>query len=403
MKLFSTTCIALAAAKKNGGRNFQGESDELLYSNDASFVTGDFMPDRFPITGQENYEEQLDSHNNFAERYYNSEFDGVKNQARYMSMFSKISTMVEKAVDKCVDWDTFVAPEVNEDGSAFDRDRRAPSGIGPLTGTITNLAHIVRQLVIPAVVESGDKQSKKCLKQGYKLLRKMDRHRLYTLWGYCKDIDREAIPCTWAYEANDGKPWRNLEDGTNAQWDSFTASFHTSLRNDRVCDNGDSRFDDKISCEMGEINVVNAWYGRRSTKICKGIFPLLFPSFHYFQVTTALQISAPDSEALSILSAKCRPTAMARLNASSKRLKNTPAVILAPARTNTSKLPTNALSQKAPQKDPACKMILFPQINGENLNDFHVSLDKIRLNFVQSTNSALLMFYKKGLFTLKCP
>jgi hypothetical protein len=270
MKLFSTTCIALAAAKKNGGRNFQGESDELLYSNDASFVTGDFMPDRFPITGQENYEEQLDSHNNFAERYYNSEFDGVKNQARYMSMFSKISTMVEKAVDKCVDWDTFVAPEVNEDGSAFDRDRRAPSGIGPLTGTITNLAHIVRQLVIPAVVESGDKQSKKCLKQGYKILRKMDRHRLYTLWGYCKDIDREAVPCTWAYEANDGKPWRNLEDGTNAQWDSFTASFHTSLRNDRVCDNGDSRFDDKISCEMGEINVVNAWYGRRSTKICKG-------------------------------------------------------------------------------------------------------------------------------------
>jgi len=269
MKLFAT-CIALAAAKKGkgGGRSFQSESDELLYSNDASFVTGDFLPDRFPILGRENFEEQIDSHNRFAERYYNNEFDGIKNQARYLKMFGKISDMTVKAVEKCVDWDLFVAPEVDENGAAFER--RAPSGVGPLTGTVTNLAHIVRQLVIPAVVDNEDKNTKKCLKNGYKILRKLDRHRYYTLWAYCKYIDREATPCSWAYEANDGKPWRNLEDGSNAQWDSYTASFHTAMRNDRVCDNGDSRFDDKISCEMGELNIVNAWYGRRSSNICKG-------------------------------------------------------------------------------------------------------------------------------------
>jgi len=268
MKLFSA-CITLAAAKK-GGRNFQGETDELLYSNDASFVTGDFLPDRFPITSKENFEEQIDDHNRFAERYYNNEFDGIKNKARYLKMFGKISDMTVKAVEKCVDWDLFVAPEVDENGAALDRARRAPSGVGPLTGTVTNLAHVVRQLVIPAVVDEADKNTKKCLKQGYKILRKLDRQRLYTLWAYCKYIDMEATPCSWAYEANDGKPWRNLEDGTSAQWDSYTASFHTSMRSDRICDNGDSRFDNKLSCEMGELNIINAWYGRRSSKICKG-------------------------------------------------------------------------------------------------------------------------------------
>jgi len=270
MKLFSTACIALAAAKKKGGRNFQSESDELLYSNDASFVTGDFMPDRFPILGRENYLEQIDSHSDFAQRYYNNEFDGVKNKARYLSMYNKISRMVEKAVDKCVDWEVFVAPEVDENGAAFERERRAPSGIYPLTGTVTNLAHIVRQLVIPAVVDDADKNTKKCLKQGYKLLRKLDKQRYYTLWGYCKYIDRDALPCSWAYHANNGKPWRNLEDGTDNQWDSYTGSFHTSQRIDRICEVEDDRFDNKISCEMGEIFIVNAWYGRRAPNICKG-------------------------------------------------------------------------------------------------------------------------------------
>jgi len=270
MKLFSTACIALAAAKKKGGRNFQGESDELLYSNDASFVTGDFLPDRWPILSKENFENQLDGHNDFAQRYYNSEFDGVKNKNRYLSMYRKVSNMVEKAVGKCVDWDLFVPPEVDENGAAFDRERRTASGVGPLTGTVTNLAHIVRQLVIPAVVDPADKSTKKCLKQGYKLLRKLDRQRYYTLWGYCKDIDRDAPPCSWAYHQNNGKPWRNLEDGTDNQWDSYTGSFHTSQRIDRICEIEDDRFDNKIACEMGEINIVNAWYGRRAPNICKG-------------------------------------------------------------------------------------------------------------------------------------
>ena len=270
MKIFA--CALSVAAAGRGGRNFQGESDELLYSNDASFVTGDFLPDRFPITSEENYQEQIDQHARFAQRYYNNEFDGQRNQARYLKMYMKASQMVEKAVDRCVDWDLFVAPEVDENGAAFDRDRRAPSGIGPLTGTLTNLAHIVRQLVTPAVVEKDDKNTKKCLKHGYKILRKLDRQRYYTLWGYCKYIDDTERPCSWAYFANDGKPWRNLEDGTNAQWDSYTSSFFTAQRHDRVCDNGDSRFDDVIRCEMGELNIINAWYGRRSSNICKGIF-----------------------------------------------------------------------------------------------------------------------------------
>jgi len=269
MKLFATCVTIAAAANKKGGRNFQSETDELLYSNDASFVTGDFLPDRYPITSKENYQEQLDSHMRFASRYYSNEFDGVKNQARYFSMYKKASQMVDKAVDKCADWDTFVAPDVDENGAAFRR-RRAPSGIGPLTGTLTNLAHMVRQLVIPAVMDPADKNTKKCLKQGYKILRRLDRQRYYTLYGYCAHIDMDAAPCSWAYHANDGKPWRNLEDGTNKQWDSYTASFHTAERFDRICDNGDNRFDDKINCEMGEINIINAWYGRRSSKICKG-------------------------------------------------------------------------------------------------------------------------------------
>jgi len=266
MKLFSA-CIALAAAKK---RSFQNQPDELLYSNEASFITGDFMPDKFPVTSEANFKEQLDDHQEFAVEYFENEYqEHPKKGAQYIKMYNKISSMVEKSVEKCTDWENFVAPEVNANGAAFRR-RRAQSGIKPLTGTMTNLAHIVRQLVIPDFVDEDDNSSKKCFKNGFKLLKKLDRQRHHTLFNYCKLIDREAAPCWWAYEANDGKPWRNNEhDSFN--WDIFTSSFVGTSRVDRICSGDDKKYaDNKVSCPIGKINVTTAWYGRRNSKFCKG-------------------------------------------------------------------------------------------------------------------------------------
>jgi len=269
MKLFST-CIALAAAKK---RSFQTQPDELLYSNEASFITGDFMADRFPITSEANFQEQLDDHIDFARRYFENEYsEHPKKGAQYTKMYNKIANMVEKSVTKCMDWENFVAPEVNGNGVALRRRRSAtpPSGIGPLTGTMTNLAHIVQQLVIPDFVDDNDKNSKKCFKNGFKLLKRLDRQRFHTLFNYCKLIDRDATPCWWAYEANNGEPWRNRED-EHFNWDIFTSSFVGTSRVDRVCSGDDRKYaDNKISCQIGTINVTTAWYGRRAGQFCQG-------------------------------------------------------------------------------------------------------------------------------------